>query len=101
MVGLADDFRSHVSRRPASILRVVGLDLPRNAQVSHPQVALIVKHQVFGLEVAVDDALAVQVLQGEHEAGEVKTRLILFKFAAGSQVVSEWGEGYLRSPRLQ
>jgi hypothetical protein len=55
MVHLADDLRSHVPGRSTCILSVIWFYLPRYAQIGHPHVPLLVKDQVLGLEVAVDD----------------------------------------------
>jgi len=51
-------------------LCVFGIPLPSNAQICETQVTLIVKDEVLGLHVSVQDALVVQVLEGLDDAGD-------------------------------
>lgn len=44
VVGLADDFRSHVSGGATGVLCVVGLHFSGYAQISHPQVPALIQH---------------------------------------------------------
>ena len=50
------DFWGHVARCPTRIKRVVRGHLPRNAEVSQSQVALIVKYHILRFDVPMNDA---------------------------------------------
>ena len=68
MISFADNFRSHVAGCSTGIFGVIWLDLSWDAEVSNSEVSLIIEDQVFRLEVAVNGASAVHVLQGENDA---------------------------------
>lgn len=65
----AHDFRGHVTRSATCVLRVLGVQNSGNSKVSNAQVTLLVKHQVFGFNVAMKDMVAVQVFQTNNHAG--------------------------------
>ena len=52
----------HVPRRAGSILLVLGVPLSHNAEVGDLEVPALVEDQVFRLDIAVQNALLVQVL---------------------------------------
>lgn len=64
----AHDLWRHVARRSARVLVVLGLVHARDAEVRDAQVAVLVEHQVFWLDVAVNDALRVDVLEPFEQA---------------------------------
>lgn len=63
MVLTAHDLRRHIARRARGVLCVVWVPDPRYTQVRDPHVALLIKHEVLGLDVPVEDALAVEELE--------------------------------------
>ncbi len=77
MVLPAHDLRRHVARRAAGLLGVVGAPDPSDAEVRQPQVAMGVEDQVLRLDVTVQDASLVDVLQGDEDARDEEFRLFL------------------------
>ncbi len=47
------------------------------SQVDHSEVAIGLDHQVFGLEVSVDDSLGVEVLQTKDDRSDVESTLVV------------------------
>jgi hypothetical protein len=89
VVHLADDFRSHVSWGSTRILCIVGLDLPRNAKISHPQIASIIKDQILRFQITMDNFTSVHILETEHDAGEEKAGFLLLELAFIAEVVAQ------------
>ena len=59
---------THVTRRSARVLAVLGRPDARDAEVGDTEVALVVEHEVFWLDVSVDDAVVVNVLESGQKA---------------------------------
>lgn len=86
---LLDDFGGEVFGRAAETVQLVSLDvLLRQTEVGDLDVAVGVQKEVFGLEVAVDDALAVQIVQTHRDFGGVEASAV-FGEAAVAQVEEE------------
>lgn len=68
MVLSVDDFRSHVARRPTRILVVIDLHVSGYPKIRYPEVPLIIKDQVFWLDIPMYDPIRVQILQGHNNA---------------------------------
>lgn len=68
VIALEEDFRSHIDGSAAgliaSVAGFVGF-LAGNAEVSDSHIAALFKHDIFGLEVLVDDLIGVDVLQSD------------------------------------
>jgi hypothetical protein len=65
----AHDLGRHIARRPRRLLRVVGTPLARDAEVGDAQVPALFEDQVLGLDVSVEDAVAVDELESRYDAG--------------------------------
>ena len=82
MVLSTHHFRSHVSRRAGRVLRVIWIPDACDAKISGPQISLIVKDEVFGLDVSMQRAVMMEVLERQDNAGyeefldEVETILV-------------------------
>lgn len=66
---------SDVSRRPTEGVRAIALieDLCK-AKVADLRVAVVVDEDILRLQVPVNDVVLMQVLQGQHDAGDVEAR---------------------------
>lgn len=76
----AEDLRRHVVRRAQNgegFVAVLGVQDLRSAHVDDLQPALVVDHQVLGLQVAVDYVLAVQVLDAQDDRPDVVPRFVV------------------------
>lgn len=82
------DLRSHIPWGSTGVLVVVLSHHSRDAEVSEPQVAIGVEDQILWLEIAMDNAMAVEVLQGEDDAGEEEFAFSLAEELAVADVVS-------------
>lgn len=89
MISLTDDLRCHISRSSTCILCVVWLDLPRNPQICDSQVATIIKHQVFWLEITMDNLAGMHVFEAEHDASQKEASFFFFEFSAIAQMVAQ------------
>lgn len=59
----AHDFGCHVAWRARSVLGVLGLEDLCNAHIRDSHVAIVFHHNVFRLDISVDHALVVHVLE--------------------------------------
>ena len=57
--------RCHIARRSRSIFRVLWVPYSSDTQVSNTQVTLFVEHEILWLDISVQNAVLVQVLQTE------------------------------------
>ena len=55
VIHLTDHLRRHVAWRSTCVLRVIRLHFPWNAHVSDPQISSLIQHQVFRLEISMND----------------------------------------------
>ena len=86
---LLDDFRSQIFGRAAETVQFVAFDvLLREPEVGDLDVPIGVEEKVFGLEVAVDDAFAVQIVEAHRDFGSVETSAV-FGEAAVAEVEEE------------
>lgn len=77
MVLATHHFGSHVTGRARRVMRIVRRPNPRNAHVSDPHVAVALEQQILRLDVPVDHAVAVHVLEADDDAGDKKLGLLL------------------------
>lgn len=89
MVLATHDFGSHVSGCAAGFLGIVGVPDACNAEISDSQVAFVVEDEVFGLDVSVQHALIVHVVQAVHDAGNEEPGLLLCKPPVSGNMVTE------------
>lgn len=89
MVHFADDFGSHVAGSATGVLRVVWFDFSGYPQVSDPEVATIINNQILWFEITVNDLLAVQILEGEDDAGHEKFSLLLSESAPVAEMIAQ------------
>ncbi len=86
---LNDHLRSHVfdcTTERCGQLVVVVEDLAE-AEVDEFDVTFGVQHDVFGLEVAVDDVDAVKVFQGAHDFAQIESAKKIFELGIGFYIV--------------
>ena len=77
MILPAHDLRSHVARRARSVVGVVGGPNPGNAHVGDVHVALLVEQQVLRLDVSVDHAISMHIVQAHKYASHKELSLWL------------------------
>jgi len=66
------DFGRHVAGRTTGVFCILGVPNSSDAEISDPEIAMLVKNQVFRLDVSVKDAVFVQVLKAQEHAGDKK-----------------------------
>ena len=86
---LAEDLGRHVAGGAACVETLLGVLGPRDPEVREAQVAQLVEHQVLGLDVAVEDALLVDVLHRCQDAGDQEARLFLGESPHGADAVPQ------------
>lgn len=79
MILVTEDFRRHVPRSARGVFRVLCSPVFGDPEVGKVKIALIVEDKVFGLEVTVDDVLAMHVFQGKHYASSEEFALLLIE----------------------
>jgi hypothetical protein len=79
----------HVPGRAAGFARVVGHVFFGDAEVRDAEIAVLVENQVFGFYVAVNDVLAVNVLQAVNHARDEKPRLLFAEPAIATYVITQ------------
>ena len=89
MIHLANDLRRHIARSSACILCVVWLDLPRNPQICDSQVATVIKHQIFWLEITMDNLAGVHVFKAEHDTGQKEAGFFFFELSPIAEMVAQ------------
>jgi len=65
--------RSHIARCSRSILSILRSPDPCNTKICDSDISLIIDHQVFWLDVPVDDLLLVAVFQAWHQTSHEET----------------------------
>lgn len=63
MILPAHDFRSHVAGRTRRIFRVLWVPNPCDAEVCDPHVAMLIENKILRLNIPMQDAVSMQVLQ--------------------------------------
>lgn len=86
---LAQHLRRHVARRATRVQALFGLFRPRYSEVSEPQVAKFIKHQIFWFYIPVEYLLLVDELHRGQDASNQKLGLILRKLMAESNLIPE------------
>lgn len=85
----AHDLRSHVARRARRIFLVLWVPNSCNTKISDLKIAILVEDEVFRLDVTMQNALLVEVLERKQHASYEESRLLLIEFLVLGQVVSE------------
>jgi len=85
----AHDLGRHVARGAAGLLGVVRVPNAGDAEVGDPDVAALVEHQIFWLDVPVEDALVVHVLERQKDARDEKAGLFFREAAVPRNVVTK------------
>ena len=83
------DLRGHVARCARCILRVILSPEPGYPEVCDAEVAVTLNHEVFGLDVPVDDVLVVNVFEASHEARHEEASGLLIEFSIPTNVVAQ------------
>jgi len=89
MVLSAHNFGRHVAGRARRLTRVVWRQNPRYSKVSQAQIAFIIEHKVFRLDVPMDNKLGVDGLKGVDEACDEEARDFHVEFATARDVVPQ------------
>jgi hypothetical protein len=89
MVLSAHDFWSHIPGSPTRLLCVFWVPDPRYTEVGHLQIAFLVEHQVFRLDIPVNDAFIVDVFERVDDAGDEEACLLFGESTVTSYVVPE------------
>jgi hypothetical protein len=75
MILPAHDLRRHIARRTRCICTIARLVESGDTQIGYPEVSFVVHHEVLGFDVAVQDAVFVQVLKPHEDAADVESGL--------------------------
>ena len=89
MILPAHHLRRHVSRRARGLRGVVRAPIPRNAEVSQPQVTVPLKYHVLRLDISVDDAGTMHSIQGLDQAAHEKFGLFLREATLTRNVIAQ------------
>lgn len=68
MVLAVDHLRRHVARRARGVPVILRRSDAGHSQICQPEVTSGIKDEVFGFEIAVDDVVAVEVLERQEDA---------------------------------
>jgi hypothetical protein len=88
------NLRRHIPGRATGILIVIRLRLPGHPQVRNPQIPLIIDDQILRLDVPMDDAIRMQVLQPDHNTASEELHDVLLEVLVLAQVVPEVAAGH-------
>ena len=100
MILPAHHLRGHVSGCSTRVLIVFLFPLTTHTQISDSEVSLRIKDQILGLDIAVDDAVAMQILKAYYQIGNEEFGLSLCELSPSADVIPACLESYLRSPPL-
>lgn len=89
MVIFSNDLRCHISGSSTGIGSVIWLPLPRDAQVCQPQVSFIIENKILWLNIAMHDAVHVQVLKSGEDARDEELRFVLGEPPTGANMVAQ------------
>lgn len=86
---MADNFRRHVPGCATCILAVIISHYPRDPKICYPEISLFIKNEILWLQVTMDDAVLVKILQTYYNVCNIEFGLCLVEFAFSSDVVSQ------------
>lgn len=86
-------FRGHIARCTARVFLVLWIPDPCNPKVSHPQVPLSIKDQIFRLDVSMNNALIVHILKSLNDASRKELGLLLTESPMPADVIPEVSSG--------
>lgn len=84
MIHPANDLRSHIPWRSAGLLRVILLLPAGHPEISDPEIPAFLEDQILRLEIAMDDALSMCVLQSKHNATRDELCIIIHLLVCSS-----------------
>ena len=79
----AKDLRRHVARRSTSISTIISPKRPCNTKISQPCKPLTIQHYILRLDITMDNAFRMQVLQAQCNANYYKLCLLLVEPFSG------------------
>ena len=62
MIHSADHFWRHISRCSTRLLSIVVFSFSGNPKIGEPGIAIFLKYNIFGFQVAMDDILGMDIL---------------------------------------
>ena len=83
------NFRSHIPWSTTCIVRVVLSVFSRNTKISNSHVTLRIQHQIFRLDISMNNFVLVHILQPYNEVTDKKFSLFLVKHSLISQMVPQ------------
>jgi hypothetical protein len=86
---MEENLGSHVARRPRGVFHIVNFPLFADPKVSQSQIALLLKYNIFRLDVPMDEPFPVDVLQGLHQTSSEKLDLIFVESLLDTHVKPE------------
>eukprot|EP00344_Euplotes_crassus_P010586 CAMPEP_0196996562 /NCGR_PEP_ID=MMETSP1380-20130617/2414_1 /TAXON_ID=5936 /ORGANISM="Euplotes crassus, Strain CT5" /LENGTH=121 /DNA_ID=CAMNT_0042412575 /DNA_START=933 /DNA_END=1298 /DNA_ORIENTATION=+ len=89
MVLAAHYFWSHITWSAASIFLIFGVPNSCYSKVSYPQISIVIKDDIFRLDVSVDNAVLVAVLKPKDDIGSEELGLQLSKPPMFTDVVPQ------------
>ena len=66
---MEENLRGHIAWGSRGVFHVVDFSLFADSKVGQSEISLLLEDDVFGLDVSVDEALSVDVLEGLYETG--------------------------------
>lgn len=85
----AHDLRRHVTRRARRIFLVLRIPYSRDTEVSDLKIAITVKDEVLGLDITMQNALLMEILESQQHASNEESRLLFVEFLVLGQVIAQ------------
>lgn len=89
MILSAHDFRGHVAGCAWGLTRIVRRPIPRDTEVSQPQIPVLLKHQVLRLYISVYNSSTVYDFECLNKTGDKEFGLILLKLALSCYMIAQ------------
>lgn len=86
---MANNFWSHITRRPARVLTVIVSYNARDSKVSNPKISFLIENKILRFQVAMDNFMLVKVLEANYDVCNEEFSLGLAKFPFCPNMVSE------------
>jgi hypothetical protein len=66
------NLRGHIPRSSTGLIRILSSPIPRYSKISDPTVSLLIKNDILGFQIPVNDIFGMKIVQSFHNASDNK-----------------------------
>lgn len=84
-----DNLRSHISRRPTSILIIIRNPNPSDTHISNPEISPLIDDQILRLDITMDNIIRMDILKPQYYTADEEFDNMLRKCTMFTSMISE------------